>query len=464
LGAGSVNRYVAGVTLRYSGSRWESRTSTLYASAQNRFLFTNNTREGKPRERQQHAAYSNRGFLQEFYKKAGATDEFSFHLWYMDFDRDVQPSVSNNDHPETWTTVYDKNFKFSAAYRGNANRFTYSVHTGYARDYEKYEKDIIEANRIMGAMEGVYNLKSFTVKGGVNTAYVSPTGKAFDGAVTEWRSDLYGLLLWRPASSLTANAGVRQSFVSNLGLSPDPFIGIEWIILQHRVHRLGLRGAFSKSHKIPTLNDRYWGGAHLYLRPERATTLESGIDYKAGAGNWRLEVSGTGYLSDVIDWIRWFPAGVVWRPQNIPVVAASGVEASVRLQSMIGLVQWGLHTHYAYTKVTSKKSLWDRDPGIGRQLAYQPYHCISANFTGSYRFLSWEVQSRYTGPRTTNDIHDVLPGYQLWNIHIAGTAIFSGRKCTLQLMVNNLFNKDYQNVKFYAMPGRNFMFNLQVQF
>jgi iron complex outermembrane receptor protein len=97
-------------------------------------------------------------------------------------------------------------------------------------------------------------------------------------------------------------------------------------------------------------------------------------------------------------------------------------------------------------------------------LAYQPSHCFSAAITGGFRFLSWELQSRYTGARTTNDIHDILPGYLLWNLFLAGTTQWGEQKFTLQVMFNNLFNKDYQNVKFYAMPGRNFFINLHIHF
>jgi len=155
---------------------------------------------------------------------------------------------------------------------------------------------------------------------------------------------------------------------------------------------------------------------------------------------------------------------VVWRPQNIPLVDASGIEASIRLLGAIRLTQFGLNGHYAYTEITVKKSLWDRDPCVGRQLAYQPFHCFSAALNGDYKFLSLEIQSRYTGARSTNDLHDRLPGYPLWNLRLACTHHWGGQKVTLQCTVNNIFNRDYQNIKFYAMPGRNYLMNLQYQF
>jgi len=516
LSVGSFDRYMAGATLRYGKSGWESRTSALYAVAQNRFRFTNNTVAGKPKERQQHASHNNWGVLQELYKKMGASGELSFHLWVMEFDRSVQPSVSNNNRPETWTSLYDRNVKFSGAYRGNIDRFKYSAQASYARDYEQYKANVtladranvtladthrdasllgsradvieadranvtladthrdasllgsranvIEADRITGAIDVEYGFRRFTAKGGGSVAYVSPTGKAFDAATREWRSDLFGLLLWSATPSLIANVGIRNSFVSNLSLSPSPFVGAQWVFLHNDSYRLSLRGAFSQSFKVPTLNDRYWGGSHLYLRPERSTTWESGIDYEAQSRGWRWAVNGTGYFSHVLDWIRWFPAGVVWRPQNIPVVDASGIETSLRVNGAVGGVQLGLNGHYAYTAVTVTKSLWSSDPGVRYQLAYQPYHCFSAVVSGSYRFLSWEVQSRYTGARTTSDIHDVLRGYPQWNLRIACTGNLGAHTGTLQLMVNNIFDKDYQNVKFYAMPGRNFMLTMQFQF
>jgi iron complex outermembrane receptor protein len=463
LGAGSFDARFAGANVRWSGNGWEGRTAALYSFAQNNFFFSNNTKIGKPRERQQHASSLNWGVLQELYKKIGARNRLSFHIWYVDFDRNVQPSVSNNDRPQTWTSLLDKNFKLSGTYRGNANHFRYSTQIGYARDYEKYEKEIIEADCVVGVVEGEYIRNRFVVKMGGNAAYTSPTGKAFESAAQEWRSDIYGLLWWKPTPTIMVNAGIRQSFVSALSLSSDPFVGAQWTFVQRGAHRLTIRGAFSQSHKIPTLNDRYWGGANSWLRPERGTTVESGVDYEAEAGGWCWSVNGTLYYSYVQDWIRWFPAGVVWRPQNIPVVKASGAEAAFSVKGSIERVKIGMDAHYAHTGITVKEGLWTHDPEVGHQLAFQPVHCFTAKANTSYRSVLLEVQSRYTGARTTNDIHDILPGYQVWNVQSAYTSTWCKHQCTFKINVNNLFNKDYQNVKFFAMPGRNYMVTIQYQ-
>jgi iron complex outermembrane receptor protein len=318
---------------------------------------------------------------------------------------------------------------------------------------------VIASNRFSISGEGEYAGDRWVVKGGGSVEVVLPVGKMFETTVQEWRGDIYGLMLWRPFSTLSANMGVRQPFVTNLPLAPDPFAGLQWALLSTGRNHVNWRAAFSQSHKIPTLNDRYWGGAHVWLRPERGTTWESGIDYDASANGWNWSFNGTLYFSHVQDWIRWFPAGVVWRPQNIPLVHTSGAEAAVRVKGAF----LALHAHYAYTDITVKEGLWEHDPGVGRQLAYQPYHCFSAAIAGNYRFVSLEIQPRYTGARTTNDIHDLLPGYWLWGVQSACSGVWGKHQYTFKITINNLFNKDYQNVKFYAMPGRNYMIHIQYQ-
>ena len=80
------------------------------------------------------------------------------------------------------------------------------------------------------------------------------------------------------------------------------------------------------------------------------------------------------YISKVNDWIRWLPAGVVWRPQNIPEVLSQGAEAGAHVKRKISDWALSLDLSYAYTNIKMVKATWAEDPAVGEQLAYQPKH------------------------------------------------------------------------------------------
>ena len=70
----------------------------------------------------------------------------------------------------------------------------------------------------------------------------------------------------------------------------------------------------------------------------------------------------------------------------------------------------------------------------------------------------------YTGIRTTIDLYDILPSYLLTDFGATFSFKLYGLKLTANGVIRNIFDVSYQNVKFYAMPGRNCQISLQWKF
>jgi iron complex outermembrane receptor protein len=243
-----------------------------------------------------------------------------------------------------------------------------------------------------------------------------------------------------------------------------PSLEARYQILNRSGHSIALRGAFSQNSKVPTLNDRYWGGDYLYLKSESAFTTEGGADYSWFAGTLSADLFGTFYQSKVTDWIRWLPAGVVWRPQNIPEVLSKGAEAGIRVSAKIARWNLSLNSSYAYTNIRMIKGKRSQDPAIGQQLAYQPKHSWRATIKAEKGRLSVYSGLYYTGQRTTIDLYDLLPSYLLTNLGVNYSFVLFNQEVTANGVLKNIFNVRYQNVKFYAMPGRNYQVTLQWKF
>lgn len=464
LSAGSFSSFVQGATLRYSGKTTESRTSILHSSALNNYPFINNTSIGRPKEHLNNSAFDNYGLLQEVYKKFRDSSLLTATLLYQNFDREIQPSVSSNNRTESYESIYDKNLKLNIGYNGANGDFSYGARLSYAYDNQKYKEDIIAAGRVFGSFDAEYKLKKFTFKVGASGEYIKPEVYSYADSVREVKVNLYALLRYVPFDRLIVSGGIRYASVTNSEVPLMPSLDARYLIIKHANHIAALRGSISQNSKVPSLNDRYWGGEHLYLRSESSFTTEGGVDYSWFMGAWSVDLFGTLYRSSVRNWIRWLPAGVEWRPQNIPEVLSRGAEAGARLSGLMADWNLSLNFSYAYTNIRMIEAVWTEDPAVGQQLAYQPKHSWRTTVKAEKGALSLYGGLYFTGERTTIDIFDRLPSYLLTDLGATYSFRVFGEMFTANGVIKNVFDVSYQNVKFYAMPGRNWQISLQWTF
>lgn len=472
LKGGSFSTLFGGGTFRYGKNGWESRTSGYYSYAKNNFKFRNNTKTGFPTERLNNSQYNNWGALQEVFKRFKDRSILQFNFMYLQFDREIQPSVSNNMSPESYHSIFDRNIKVSAAYNGKRARWGYNVRASYNHDYELYEDDVIAASRVSSSADAEYRTDKLSIRGGGSVEYIKPDVDAYESGTQEWRGDLFALLLWNPLKPLTIGGGIRGSFASGMRIPAQPSIDVKYQIIDPLKERditeatqsLSVRVSLSKSAKIPTLNDRYWGGENTGLKAETGVTYEVGGDYTLMQGNWELKSFVTGYISDVNDWIRWLPAGEIWRPANVPEVSSRGIESGVGITKRWSGWKTLLNANYAYTNVKMKESLLANDPSIGHQMAYQPEHTLTANLGFNISRLTATFTYSYIGERTSTDIYDVMPGYSLLDFGINYKFVLLSQEWDVTGEVKNILNTSYQNIRFYAMPGINFALALQWRF
>lgn len=458
LSGGSYSTLYGAGTLRYSNGRTESRSSLFATSAKNDYTFRNNTKPGHPKERLNNSGYSNHGILQEVHRKLKDSSVLSFSLWYLDHDREIQPSVAINDRPQHYASVRDRNIRGTLHYGASSKRVSYSLKASYANDFQQYEQDIIEASRFSALAELQYNFNGITFKGGATAEHTIPAARSFADSVRENRFYVYGVARYIPSSlpGLLFSAGIRAGSVTNGNVPLMPSAEARYTLLRSKGHNLAIRGAVSRNSRVPTLNDRYWGGVHTYLRSENSFTVEGGSDYHWFKGSRRATASITLYSSSVNDWIRWLPAGNVWRPQNVPKVHSKGAEALLSTEAPLGRFVGGLSVNYSYTSIKMVKGLREGDPSVGRQLAFQPRHSVRGSLSLSGGPFLWFAIISFTGDRTTLDIFDVLDPYTLLDAGARYKGELGGHKYSINLTLKNITGTNYQNVKFYAMPGRNY--------
>lgn len=200
--------------------------------------------------------------------------------------------------------------------------------------------------------------------------------------------------------------------------------------------------------KAPTFNDLYypWGG-NPNLEAETAENTEIITKYRDDI--WSVEVSlyHTNY-DNLIEWAPIDPSDPfsLWQPENIAEARIKGAEVTADLY----LGDFSHQITMSHIDAENEKTK--------NQLYRRPY--FSSNYNVNYQLEDWDLSADivYKGHRTdTNNRR--LSSYTLLNIAASYTLT---SQVTLLAKINNLTDKDYEQVSEY--PGAERGFNVGIDY
>ena len=209
----------------------------------------------------------------------------------------------------------------------------------------------------------------------------------------------------------------------------------------------------SKNFRAPTFNDLYWlQGGNPVLKPENSYQFELGNNLKLK--NFNLQVNGFYIKSDNL--IQWRPnSSGSWMPSNVSKALNYGSEVSFENQNKIKENHFlSFSSNYSYTIAKDQEKV--------RDLIYVPKHRFNATSTYKIRDLSIYYQQLFNGKVFV--IADELPSYFVGNLGFEYqlSKMYYGPK--IGLTINNVFNKNYQNVQNRPMPTRNIQIKFKLNF
>ena len=214
-----------------------------------------------------------------------------------------------------------------------------------------------------------------------------------------------------------------------------------------------LYASVGRSFRTPTFNELYWPEdpwtrGNPQLKPEWATSIDLNAAARYGSSvSGRLGV----WHSSLTDLIQWQPdSAFVYRPVNLDTATITGSELELTVNSkhlrVVG--------HAAYMLARSH----DKD------LIYRPRLSLAVSHLLRWRLvqLSWDV--RRTGERyTVPDNTDSLPGFLLFDVGIGFTPTLGRLETALRGGVRNLLDRQYEVMKGYPVPGRNWYAELELK-
>lgn len=230
-----------------------------------------------------------------------------------------------------------------------------------------------------------------------------------------------------------------------------------------------IRASLRDGYRVPTFNDLYWTRiGNRSLRPEKAFQSNLGLSWSGSTSNgFSASVTLDGFCNKVKDKIVATPTLFVWRMHNLGSALMAGAE-------LCGEAHWKVHpdvTLHAAANYSYMYAVDTSDPEASNyldQIRYTPRNSGNGHFsletswfTASY--LLNAVGERWFGDE--NAEYNYMEPY--WDHGISLSHEFSfASDLRLKLGVEglNLGGKNYEIVRSYPMPGRQFRLTLKLTY
>ena len=245
-------------------------------------------------------------------------------------------------------------------------------------------------------------------------------------------------VLWTATRDFGKNTASQKGIFS-------PSVSASWSVSQS----LSVRAMFKKTMRLPTFNDLYYNDlGNRSLRPEFAVQWSAGAEF---LGTF-LTASVDAYINRVRDKIVATPTAnqFSWTMLNLGKVEIRGVDAVVEPRFCI-----------ANLLIKSRLSYTFQDASRGDAVPYLPRH--SGSFGAVLSWPKWSAgwSAIFTGIRYRIGSQTVMNRLDAWHTHDVSVGRELG-KAKISIHINNIFNRRYEVVRWYPMPGTNFKLNLTI--
>lgn len=213
------------------------------------------------------------------------------------------------------------------------------------------------------------------------------------------------------------------------------------------VHTLTL--SYGTAYNVPTFNDLYYPASQFGdfsnadLKPEESVSYELGFTADRDWGQWAVYVYQTEIDDVIILDSNFFP-------RNISKARIRGAEASIN----VVLGPWYVNASASWVDAENRSD----GPSRGNQLPRRPQYSAKLRVTRQFGRFSFGGSVKYGGSRFDGAANDfklddfVLVGLRAsWNVTDA---------IQIQASIDNLFDAEYETVRYYNQPGRRFFLSV----
>jgi len=391
-------------------------------------------------------------------------------LWYNYQDNHIANAVNFNGGKGEQR---DNSVRWYGIYGGRYGKTHYRVKTYYSHynlkyddpNYGTHSRSLALKYNVQGQIRHYFS-KIFDISGLIS--FNREIIKTNNYNYREDRNRVSGLVHgeYRPVPELRIYPALRFDNYSDFGSQVSPDLGVNFEMIP-RI--LFIRAQIKRDFTAPTFNQLYWQpGGNKDLNPEKSWTAEAGFTFqKQLSKGLLLKVMPTYYNSRQKDGIRWVPgSNGVWSPVNILGLHMQGAELESVLMYELNGITLQLRNFTEWTKAEITKSDQSKSHDLHKQLSYVPKWSFKTDLSIHSGPIMLYINQNRTGSRyTTNDHSSSLDPLSAFNIINSGIILshrFGAFRLALHAKVQNLFNKSYQIVAWYPMPGRNYLGSLNI--
>ena len=475
LKGGSFGNYNQSLRVRYGDSTFFNHTRIFNQIAVNDFKYINTTQFGQPEVQQTNNALSQRGILQENVFKINKKQRIDTRIWLQDSHRELPPmSVQSNN-----IAFQDDKFIRTAAHWQYVNaKMAFHVSTAYFDEYLRYNDAAISLDDTSRSQSWQNKLEAFAYlpnnhqfNFGANYNRLKATTEAYGATYFQNQLAFYGEYQWHDEDEKSLlTFSVREDIVDG---KINPWAGSLAFFYRAEIGDFTLKpfGSASRNFRLPTFNDLYWQpGGNPDLESEIGWSQELGVTF-ADYRFFNIRVAG--FNKNIQNMIQWRPVGNIWTPENVAAVWARGLQVDGFLDYSFDGWNIRLSGRYEFIRSTNRKVANNAQNTLDKQLIYVPLH--QGNLKLEVYYDDWIIQyvQGFTGLRyITTDNAESIDGYSIGNFivhyqHQKKGAKYDDKKrfrYDMHASVNNIWNVNYEVLRFRPMPRRNFQIGISIFF
>lgn len=264
----------------------------------------------------------------------------------------------------------------------------------------------------------------------------------------------------------TTRQDVQQNSADNMQrLSPSLSVSYKLLADQD----LYVRASYKNIFRSPTFNESYYyhyGSTNL--KPESTDQLNVGVTYTAPLSRRNmLTVTLDGYYNHVKDMIVAVPQNMfVWTCVNLDKVRSYGLDATMRASRQVAEGhQVAVAGSYSYQRVEDRNN--PDATTYGYQVAYMPRHQGSLSVSYENPWVNVSLHGTSVSSRWPNNNHyegTLIAGYTDCGATLWRQFRWHRHQLEARFDLKNVFDKHYEIVANYPMPGRNYQISINYKF
>jgi len=474
LNAGSFGSFGHLISLRTGNSNIQYQLSAITTRAENDFAYRDTYKYQSPPAKNLHNSFHSFGLIQNLFVNMKNGNHLEAGLWYQ--KKTIEVPALMGSYLKSHARQKDSVFRSFISYHMITQKTALNIKSAYFSDFIHFTDknqasdtvstidSRIATRRWMHEASYRYYLSArLTLTGGAAYSRISGVSGNYGGKVVENDYALFSAIKLN-LTNVIINAALRKEFYDDLNPPVQYSLGFRFSPNTQFI----LRSGFSSKFRKPTFNEKHWRpGGNPLLRPEKGRGGEITAEWSSRGSEKRLvwiNTKITGYYQWIDNWIQWVINDSL-TPVEYKKVHVRGLDTWLDFGYEAGNIALKGLFNYSFNRSVIIHTYDNNELFEGNQLMYVPVHAIHSGMEGRYRGMSIGLYAVYNGQRETVETADQslrLPGYWVCNISTGFKRKLKNVDFMLSFHIDNVFDKAYEVIRSYPVPGRNYRFTLNI--